>query len=97
MKISMQLAHQYIAIFFNFSTTPNHLHPLQVENCGSNLRLVVDDDDNVKSGLKGLKCGRRLNPFSVGDRLYTSDSEVCRLQYKDNPHTVRVCIMAVDP
>ena len=45
-KISMQLAYQYIAIFFNFSTTSNHLHPLQVENCDSNSRLVVDEDDN---------------------------------------------------
>ena len=35
-------------------------HPLQVifmkaVNCDSNSRLVVDEDDNVKSGLKGLK------------------------------------------
>ena len=26
-----------------------HLHPLQVENCGSNSRLVADEDDNKKS------------------------------------------------
>ena len=32
----------------------SHLHPLQVDNCDSNSRLVVDEDDNVKSGLKGL-------------------------------------------
>ena len=32
----------------------NHRHPLQVENCDSNSRLLVDEDDNVKSGLKGL-------------------------------------------
>ena len=36
MKISMKLAYQYMAIFFNFSTTSNHLHLLQVENCDSN-------------------------------------------------------------
>ena len=53
MKISIKLVYQYMAIFFNFSPTSNHLHPLQVENCESNSRLV-DDDDNVKSGLKGL-------------------------------------------
>ena len=47
-KISMKMAYQYIAIFFNFSTTSNHLHPLQVENCDSNSRLVVDEDDNGK-------------------------------------------------
>ena len=49
MKIPMKLAYQYIAIFFNFPTTSNHLHPLQVENCDSNSRLVVDEDDNGKS------------------------------------------------
>ena len=37
-----------MAIFFNFQTTSNHLHPLQVENCDSNSRLVVDEDDNGK-------------------------------------------------
>ena len=51
----MKLVHQYMVIFFNFSPTSNHLHPLQVENCDSNSRLVVDEDDNVNSGLKGLK------------------------------------------
>ena len=44
-----------MAIFFTFSPTSNHLHSLQVENCDSNSRLVVDEDDNVKSDLKGLK------------------------------------------
>ena len=55
MEISMKLAYQFMAIFFNFSPTLNHLHPLQVENCDRNSRLVVYDDDNVKSGLKRLK------------------------------------------
>ena len=54
MNISMKLVYQYMAIFFTFSPTSNHLYPLQVENCDSNSRLVVDKDDNVKSGLKGL-------------------------------------------
>ena len=35
-----------------FSPTSNHLHPLQVENCDSNSRLVVDEDDNGKSRLQ---------------------------------------------
>ena len=48
----MKLAYQYIAIFFNFSTTSNHLHPLQVGNCDSNLRLIVDEDDNGKFRLE---------------------------------------------
>ena len=46
-----------MAIFFNFLTTSNHLHPLQVENCDSNSRLVVDEDDNGKFRLE------RVNPF----------------------------------
>ena len=48
MNISIKLFYQYMAIFFTFSPTSNHLHPLQVENCDSNSRLVVDEDDNVK-------------------------------------------------
>ena len=48
MTISLKLIYQYMAIFFNFSPTLNHLHPLQVENCDSNSRLVVDEDDNDK-------------------------------------------------
>ena len=39
-----------MAIFIIFSPTSNHLHPLQVENCDSNSRLVVDEDDNDKLG-----------------------------------------------
>ena len=56
----MELVYQYMIIFFTFSPTLNHFHPLQVENCDSNYRLVVDEDDNVKSGLKGLN--RKLFP-----------------------------------
>ena len=50
MKITMKLVCQYMAIFFNFSPNENHLHPL--ENCDSNSRLVVDEDDYVKSKLE---------------------------------------------
>ena len=46
MKNSMKLVYQYMAIFFIFSPTSSHLHPLQVENCDSNLRLVVDEDED---------------------------------------------------
>ena len=48
MKIPMKMVYQYIAIFFNFSPTLNHLHPRQAENCGSNSRLVEDEDDHGK-------------------------------------------------
>ena len=41
-----------MAIFFTLSLTSNRLHPLQVENCGSNSRLVVDEDDNGKVRLE---------------------------------------------
>ena len=54
-KISMQLVYRYMAIFFNFSPTSNRLHPLQVENCDSNSRLVVDEDDNGKFRLERVK------------------------------------------
>ena len=53
-NISMKLVYQYMAIFFTFSTTSHHMHSLQVGNCDSNSRFVVDEYDNVKSGLKDL-------------------------------------------
>ena len=69
MKMSSKLVYQYMAIFFNFSPTSNHLHPLQVENCDSNSRLVVDEDDKVKLGLKGLITSMylyKVRPLRVG-------------------------------
>ena len=44
----MKLVYKCMTIFFNFQTTSSHLHSLQVEYCGSNSRLVVDEDDNGK-------------------------------------------------
>ena len=35
-----------------FSTTSNYLHPIQVENCDSNSRLAMDEDDNGKCRLE---------------------------------------------
>ena len=52
MEISLKLVYKYMAIFFNFSLTSNHFHPLQVENCDSNSRLVVDEDDYGKLRLE---------------------------------------------
>ena len=46
MEIFMKLFYQFMAIFFNLRPTSSHLHPLQVENCDSNSRLEVDEDDN---------------------------------------------------
>ena len=45
----------YWVIFFNFETTSSHLYPLQVGNCDSNSRLVVDEDDNEKFRLEKVK------------------------------------------
>ena len=43
-------------VFFNLSLhTSRHLHPLQVENCDSNSRFVVDEDDNGKCRLERVK------------------------------------------
>ena len=47
-------------IFCHLSPTSSHLHPLQVENCDSNSRLVVDEDDNGKFRLEGLLLAQRL-------------------------------------
>ena len=52
----MKFFHQYVAIFFCFSPTSSHFHPLQVENCDSNSRLVVDEDENDKLRLERVKC-----------------------------------------
>ena len=48
----MKLLYEYIVIFFNLKPTSSHLHPLQVGNCDSNSRLVVDEDDNGKFRLE---------------------------------------------
>ena len=55
MTISIKLVYQYMPIFFNFSPTSNHLRPLQVENCDSNSRLVVGEDDYDKFRLERVK------------------------------------------
>ena len=56
----MKLVYQCMAIFFNFSPTSNHLHPLQAENCCSNSRLEVDDDDDGEFRLQRVKALRYL-------------------------------------
>ena len=60
-KISIKLVYQFMAIFFIFSTTSSHLHPLQDEKCDSNSRLVVDENDNGKFKLERVK--HDFNPF----------------------------------
>ena len=53
-----------MGIFFNFSPTSTHLHPLQVENCDSNSRLVVDEDDYGKFRLEGGLAIYYKHPFA---------------------------------
>ena len=59
-EFRMKLFYVYMIIFFNLSLTSSHLHPLQVENCDSNSRLVVDDDDNCKFRLQRAKTHANL-------------------------------------
>ena len=53
-----------MVLFFNFSSTSNHLHRLQVENCDSNSRLVVDEDDYGELRLERVN-SRAFNSFSA--------------------------------
>ena len=46
-----------MAILFSLSPYPSRLHPLQVEKCDSNSRLVVDEDYNWLE--KNIGCGGR--------------------------------------
>ena len=59
--ISMKLFYQHmakLAFFSNFSPASYHPHPLQAENCDSNSRLVVDEDDNGKFRLERVKTAK---------------------------------------
>ena len=48
-------------MFFHLPLASSHLHSLQVENCDSNSRLVVNEDDDGKFRLERvLMLGRRL-------------------------------------
>ena len=60
MRISMKLVDHYMSIFINFAPTLSHLHPLQIENCDTNSRFVVDEDDNFKTRLEMAKQQRLL-------------------------------------
>ena len=54
-KIPMKFGYQYMAVFLNFSPISSYLHSLQVDNCDSNSRLVVDGDDNGKYRIENVK------------------------------------------
>ena len=78
----MKLIDQYMIIFFNFSPTSSHLHPLQVENCDSNSRLVVDEDDNGKLRLE------RVNEMKVTEVFYSQAKHL----HADECQIIRVAI-----
>ena len=46
------------AIIFHLPHTSNHLHSLQVKNCDSNYRLVLNEDDNGKFRLERVEDNR---------------------------------------
>ena len=79
MKISMKLVYQYMTIFFNFSPTSNHRHPLQVENCDSNLRLVVDEDDNGKFRLESVKAKVLITRNKYHNLYHIIDNSAMRI------------------
>ena len=68
-----------MVIFFNFSPTSSHLHPLQVENCDSNSRLVVDEDDNGKLRLEKVK-----SHFTVSFVFCTSPQHVAYIFFYEH-------------
>ena len=76
-KISMKLFYQYMTILFNFSPTLHHLHPLEVENCDSNSRLVVDEDDNGKFRPE------RVNPLKRCNKKITFHALEVLSRYRD--------------
>ena len=76
-KITRRLAYQYMPISF----TSSHLHSLQVENCGSNSQLVVDEDDNGKFSLErvnGLQTLHVLTDSSHVDNAW----DILTINYK---------------
>ena len=79
----MKLVYQYVAIFFNFETPSNHLHPQQVENCDINSRLVVDEDDNGKLRLERVKqipCD--IYPLGAEHDIIVFSRFIIRLKFK---------------
>ena len=56
--------------FSQFPPTSSRLHPLQVENCDSNSRLVVDGDDNGNFRLD------RVNDVSLTDQITVIGNEI---------------------
>ena len=74
MNISMKLAYQLMAIFFNFQTTSNHLQPLQVEK-GWGSRVVVSTaafHARVRGSVPGLGGLKETKLFLLHPRVKVS-------------------------
>ena len=65
-----------MAIFLNFSPTSNHLHPLQVENCDRNSRLVVDEDKNGKFGIERVNTCRARSVIYFQEKFKMPPGEI---------------------
>ena len=75
-----------MAIFVNLSPTSSHFHPLQVEHCDSNSRLVVDEDDTGKLRLERVNVLFRESGQSHGClSVYDLDSGHIALLYSSPP------------
>ena len=100
-KISMKLFYQHmtqLTIFFNFSPTSGHLHPLQGENCDSNSRLVVDEDDHGKFRLERVKKSNFIRFLTIASQGSILDVRLWQIMTsKVDPHAVKIFIMAADP
>ena len=61
------------------SPTVSHLHPLQVENCDSNSRLVVDEDHNGKLRLERVKTQIVDKSLIVKNVFVTINPSKCKI------------------
>ena len=77
MKISMKLVYQYTAIFFNFSPTSNHLHPLQqLADANGKFRLERVNPYLAKQSFQSVYM--RLN-HCYWERNVCSNITICNL------------------
>ena len=70
------LLFQYGHILFNLSPNSYHFHPLQVENCYRDSRLVVDEDDNCKFRFGRVKTVIANVPNIIYDRQKSTISSI---------------------
>ena len=93
----------------NHSSSPFYRHSYYVALCAEYWHRIQRKQEKINPRVCWHLAERNetrrptsFNPFSAGERLYTSESDVCRRQiltYKDCPRTERIklFLMAVDP